>query len=270
MSAKRIFSLSYLTYAPLRAPDAVTLAAELCSEAIGVRMLPASPGGPFDDLAGDAALLRETLKRMRETGVRVFDIEVVRIGETFDAGGYGAFLDTCAALGASAILVICDDRDEARRTANFAAFCAQADPFGLTCDIEFMPWTAVRSGREARRAAEASGAANARVLVDVLHAARSRTTIEDIRALPRGLISYAQVCDAPAEIPKDIEGLLHTARKARLLPGDGGIDIAGYFAAMPRDIPVSIELPNDERKAQHGVKEWARLSLEKSKAVLRV
>jgi sugar phosphate isomerase/epimerase len=87
---------------------------------------------------------------------------------------------------------------------------------------------------------------NGRVLVNALHVARSATTFDDIASLPRHLLSYAQLCDAPAGIPATHEELIHTARCARLLPGDGGIDLRGLLLALPDDLPLSLEIPNDE------------------------
>jgi sugar phosphate isomerase/epimerase len=267
-ATSRPFSLAYLTAAPLSPPDTISLAADIGYSHVGLRLLPAAPGGDFAPLMTDAALLRETQARMKATGVAVFDVEIVRIGAGFKAADLARFLETCAALGAQAILVAGDDPDEARLTASFVAFCDAARPFGLTADLEFMPWTKVPDCKTARRVVETAARPNGRILVDALHAARSTTTLADLADLPRSLLSYVQICDAPAEIPATLEGLLHTARQARLLPGTGGIDLKAMFAALPADLPMSIELPNDELKARHGVEEWCRMALAATRQTL--
>jgi len=81
------------------------------------------------------------------------------------------------------------------------------------------------------------------VLVDALHFARSDSSLADIGAMPRHRLHYAQICDAPAEIPATTEGLIHTARCERLLPGEGGIDLAALFRTLPDDLPISVEIP---------------------------
>ncbi len=265
---KRAFSLAYLTAAPLSPPEAISLAADLGYSHVGLRLLPAAPGGDFSPLMTDAALLRETQRRLAATGVAVFDVEIIRIGPDFPVAETERFLETAALLGATAILVAGDDPDEARLIATYGAFCDAALPYGLTANIEFMPWTRIPDCRTARRVVEASGRSNARILVDALHAARSSTTIADLAALPRAMLNYVQICDAPGEIPTTLDGLLHTARKARLLPGTGGIDLRAMFSVMPGDLPVSIELPNDAMKAQHGVPEWCRQALATTQATL--
>jgi sugar phosphate isomerase/epimerase len=265
----RSFSLAYLTAAPLSPPDAISLAAKLGYQHVGLRILPAVPAGDFSPLMRDKALLGETLARMADTGVTIFDVEIIRIGQMFSAAEAQHFLETSAVLGAKAILVAGDDPDEARLTANYVAFCDAAAPYGLTADLEFMPWTAVPDCKTARRIVEASARPNARILVDSLHAARSTTSLAELAALPRHMLSYAQICDAPAEVPTTTEGLIHTARCARLLPGKGGIDLRSMFRALPADLPVSIELPNDALKPVMGVEEWSRQALAAARMVLQ-
>jgi sugar phosphate isomerase/epimerase len=178
------------------------------------------------------------------------------------------FLEVSAELGARAVLVAGDDPERSRLTASFAAFAAIAAEYDLTADLEFMPWTAVADARTARAIVEAAGAANGGVLVDALHAARSTTSLDDIAALPRHRLHYAQMCDAPAAIPATTDGLIHDARAARLLPGDGGIELRGIFARLPDDLPVSLEIPNDLLRAEIGIEDWARRALTEARALL--
>ena len=264
----RIYSLAYLTSEPFSAPESISLAARLGYAAVGVRILPAAPGGSVQDLIADKAGLRETVARMKDTGVSVFDVEIVRINENFDVKAYAAFLEVCGALSAKAILVGGDDRDEARLTANYARFCEAAAPYGLTADLEFMPWTGARDAQAATRIVRAAGQPNGGVLVDTLHCARSSTTVDDIAAIPREWLHYAQICDAQGQLPVTFEQLIHTARTQRFLPGEGSINIRGVFDALPDTLPVSVEIPSVPVKAEIGVEEFARRALAASKAVL--
>ncbi len=259
-----IYSLAYLT-APIAPPEALALAAKLGYQAIGARIAPAMPGGAFAPLATDPAMLRDTIRAITDTGVQVFDVEIIRLGPRTNADAFAAFLETAGRLKARAMLVAGDDPDEARLTESFATFCRAAAPYGLTADLEFMPWTAVKNASAALRIVTAAGEPNGRVLVDALHAARSATTLADIAALP---MSYAQLCDAPAGIPATNEELIHTARSARLLPGDGGIDLSGIIRALPDDLPLSLEIPNDEWLPKLGPEEWARRALAAARRVV--
>ncbi len=263
-----IYSLAYLTFAPLPAPQAVRVAAKLGYQAVGLRIMPAAPGGAFDPLMEDAALLRETKAAIADTGVGVFDMEIIRIGAGFRTADCVRFLEVSGELGAKAVLVAADDPDEARFTANFAEFCAAAAPYGLTADLEFMPWTAVKTCNAALRIVNAVAQPNAGILVDALHVARSETTLDDLRTVPAHLLHYAQLCDATPGLHFTDAELIFTARAERFLPGEGSIDLKGILAALPPTIPLSIEIPHDVRKAQLGPEEWSRQALAASKAVV--
>jgi sugar phosphate isomerase/epimerase len=264
----RIFSLAYLTSNGISPADAIDIAARTGYQAVGIRILPAAPGGASAPLLTDAQALRQTQQRIADTGVSVFDVEIVRIAPDFHVRDYARFLDVCAAVKAKAVLVAGDDPDEQRLTQSFASFCAAAAPLGISADLEFMPWTNVADCRAALRIVEAAGQSNGGILVDALHWARSASSLADIQRIPRQRLNYAQMCDGPAGIPQTHAELIHTARCARLLPGEGGIALAPLFSVLPADLPVSIEIPHDTRIPAVGVEAWARQALSNTKAML--
>jgi sugar phosphate isomerase/epimerase len=239
----RPFSLAYLTAASLTPPEAATLAAKLGYDYFGLRILPVAPGGAYAPLVSDAAMLKATQARIRD-GVGVFDVEIVRIGPDFSIDSVRRFLEVCGAFCARAVLTAGDDPNESRLTENFSAFCDAAAPFGLTADLEFMPWTETPNVKAALRVVERAGRPNGRILVDALHFERSGSTLDDIAAIPPAMLSYAQICDAPAIYPHTTAALIHTAREARLPPGEGDIDLRSLFAALPPELPVSVEVPH--------------------------
>ena len=269
----RVYSLAYLTAAVLTPPQMVQLAAQLGYRHVGLRIVPNAPGAPQQFLIGEPAVLRETQAAVRDTGVGVFDLEIIRIGAGFDPQACLPLLEAGAALNARAALVAGDDPDPARLADHYARLCDTMRPFGMTADLEFMPWTAVPDARAALRIVKDAGdPPNAGILVDALHVSRSATRIDDLRALPRHLLHYAQICDAatPAQAGRDftVEEMIHTARCERLLPGEGGIDLAALFGALPADLPVSVEIPHTTRVAQLGTPAWAREALAAIRAVL--
>jgi sugar phosphate isomerase/epimerase len=264
----RSLSLAYLTAAQLLPPDAISLAARLGYDSVGLRILPVAAGGRFAPLIGNRVLLRETQARIANTRVGVFDVEIVYLDADFRAENFQSFLEICGALGAKAVLVAGDDNEEPRLTASFAAFCDAAAPYDLTADLEFMPWTKVPDANTARRIVEAASQPNGRVLIDALHVARSGTTLEEVAALPRSLLGYAQICDAPGVYTRTTAALIHTAREERLSPGEGDIDLRGLFSALPPDLPVSVEVPNSAYVKAVGTEAWACKVLADTRRVL--
>jgi sugar phosphate isomerase/epimerase len=265
----RTYSLAYLTANASTVPQAIGIAAELGYAYVGLRVQPNGPGAPFQTLIGDVAVLRETQAVMRDTGVGVYDLEIIRIGEQFKVSDHAALMDIGKTLGAKAVLIAADDANESRLADNYAALCDAMRPYGLTADLEFMPWTAVKDAKSAMRVVELAGRPNnAGILVDALHFGRSTTTLQDIAAIPSEWLHYAQMCDAQAGLNFTTEELIHTARQERLLPGDGNIDVTGLFKTLPQDLPVSVEIVNLERSKPMGDKAWAELCLNATKKAL--
>lgn len=265
----RSYSLSYLTANGQTPPDMVSLAARHGYRYVGLRLLPNAPGAPQQFMIGQPAVLAETRARMGDTGVGVFDLEIIRIGEGFDLNAYKPLMEVGAALGARSLLVAGDDEDASRLAAHYAQVCELAATYQLNADLEFMPWTAVRTASDALAVIRAAGSpAAAGVLVDALHVARSGTTVEDIAAIPRALLHYAQICDAPALTPATHAEMIYDARENRQLPGEGGIALAPLFAALPADLPIAVEVPNFKRVATLGEDAWAGMAMAAAQAVL--
>lgn len=265
----RRYSLAHLTTLDLPPPQLVSIASAAGYDYLGLRLLPAAPGGLFYDLVADAVMLRETTTRLKETGIEVFDVEIIRIGPTFQLEPILPFLEVAAKLGARAVLVAGDDPDPSHLAASYADFCEAASEYGLSGDIEFMPWTKIPDIASARRLITAAGTpANAGLLVDALHYSRSSGKPEDVASIPRHLLHYAQICDAPAALPTNDEELIFAARQERLLPGKGGIDIAAMLHALPPDLPLSVELPNFRLAPLRGSLNWAKDCLQAARQVV--
>ncbi len=261
------FSLAYLTVFDATPPEAIKIAAQCGYTHVGVRLLPASTEGPFP-LLSDNALLAETKAVMADTGVKVADIEIIRIGEHFNPAATEAFLARGAELGASNILVAGDDEDYHRCTDNYAKFCQLAAQYGMTADLEFMPWTKVPDLTAAKQIVEQANQPNAGILIDALHFDRSSTTLEQIATLDPSLIHYVQFCDGLKEYDPAHEQLIAIARGQRLNPGEGGIDLKGLLNVIPKDTVLSLEIPHLERARIFTPLERARAAMDAIKLLI--
>ena len=264
----RPISLAALTVLELTPPDMVSCAADAGFSHVGIRLLPATPTEPQYDLVGDTPLLREVERRLADTGVEVLDVEIFRIKPETRVADYEAAIATAARLGASDLLVAGNDPDEARLTDTFAAFCDLAGRYGLSAGLEFMPWTDAKDLPQAARIVERSGRDNAGMLIDPFHLSRSRSRIPDIASIPPSRLRFMQFCDVPAEIPPTMDAILAEARAERLFPGEGGLDLLALLRAVPRDIPLSLEVPTHRLAQTVAATERARRALAATKRVL--
>jgi sugar phosphate isomerase/epimerase len=235
----RLLSLSHLTVLDAAPPDLVGIAADAGFDAVGLRVWPAGSEPPYPML-GDTPMLRATADRLATTGVRVLDVEVLRLRPDSRPDDALRVLDAGARLGARNVLVIANDPEEGRLVERFAAICAAAADRALRACLEFMIFSTVRTLADALRILDRAAHPAGAVLVDALHLRRSGGTAADLAAVPAGRLPYAQLCDAPAEPALPV---VQEAREARLLPGDGELPLSALVGALPPDADLAVEAP---------------------------
>ncbi|WP_179467241.1 sugar phosphate isomerase/epimerase family protein [Mycolicibacterium vinylchloridicum] len=257
----RPISLAPLTVLELGPDEMVDCAARAGFDAVGLRLIRATEEEPLRPTIGMTPLIRETRRRLDDTGLALVDIEVLRLTpQTRVRHDYEAVVETGAYLGSGQILVTGNDPDHARLTDRLGELADLAADYGLTPNLEPMPWTDVVNLQQAAAIVTRCGHPNLGVLVDALHYDRALNTPADLAALPAEWINYVQICDGVAERPKTLDALRYQGRNARLFPsGAGNIDLVAMLRALPSSVPVSIEAPVL----------WQAPALERSRAALR-
>src|SRR2546426_3708971 len=243
---RRQISLAHLTVLDPTPPELVAAAAAAGFRTIGIR-LTATPsvGVPPYDILHEGPLLRETLRRLADTGVSVLDTEFLRFEPEQPVGIPEGFLEISARLGAKNVLVMSAEPDESRTIERFCDLCDRAAAFGLNVCLEFAIYTGVRTLAHAASVIARSKRPNASVLIDALHFSRSGGLPAHVAAVDPALLRYAQICDASADMPDpgDTPALIREARTGRLLPGEGVLPLAELVAALPAGAPLAIEAP---------------------------
>ena len=241
--APRLLSISHLTVLDAAPPELVTAAADAGFDAVGIRVWPAADE-PAYPMLGDTPMMRETLGRLADTGVRALDVEVLRLRPDSRHDDALRILDAGARLRARAVLVICNDPDEDRLVARFAAVCEAAGERGLRACLEFMIFSSVKTIADAERILDRAGHPAGAILVDALHLQRSGGTPADVSALAPERLPYAQLCDDPFQpILPDSAVALTEARTGRLFPGDGELPLSELLGALPAWTSLAVESP---------------------------
>lgn len=195
--------------------------------------------------------LRDAIaRRLSQTGLKVLDIEVVRISPETDVQAMVPMLQYAGDLGARSLAVTgvakqdFRQEDKAATVARLAELCEVAGRYNIQPGIEFMAFRSIGTLEAALRYRELVDHPNLAVVIDALHFHRSGGLPTAIAALDPAAISCFQLCDAPAKAPDDIA---REARFGRLLPGKGGLPLREMVAALPSDIPVAVEVPDMSR-----------------------
>lgn len=199
-------------------------------DAVGLRLSDQHDGAP----AGLARLG----EHVAALGLAVHDVEVHRI--TAERPDPGPLADAAAAVGARHLLVVSDVPDEALTRAEVERAVRRAGAVGVRVAVEYMAWTTPAAPGPARRLALDSGCV---VVADLLHHVRVGAgpgALADLAGA--GVLGWVQVCDAPGPAPAD---LVHEARHARLVPGEGALPLDGLLGVVPADVVWSVEVQSD-------------------------
>lgn len=254
MSTPRL-GIAHLTMLDVPPPELVSVAADAGFDFIGIRVSPATFAEEVYPMSAGSPMLRETVRRMACTGVRVTDIEVFALGPETGGEAWLPILESGAELGARMLNVVAADDDLGRLADNFAALAADATRFGLRPALEPITYRQVNSIPQAVEIA--SSAPGGAVLVDALHFHRFGGTTTQLAAADPALFPYAQVCDAPLAAPfglprparlshgqtTDGSDLQVEARAMRMMPGDGELPLRDLVRALPTGIPLAVEAP---------------------------
>jgi len=266
---QRIMSLATLTVLELSPPEIIEVAARAGYSHVGLRSEPATPEEQHFPLLRDAGLRRQTAQRLRDTGIKVLDLEILRLKPDTRVADFEPHLALGAELGASELLVAANDPDERRTSERFAELCDLSARYGLRPHLEFMPWTEARDLAQAIRIVESAGRDNGCILIDAFHFDRSASSLADLARLPPSRLHYAQLCDVAGPRPHDMAEILRQARHERRFPGDGDCDLLGLLRALPADLALSLEIPTRPLYEQ-GISAYqrARWALDKTQALL--
>jgi sugar phosphate isomerase/epimerase len=267
-ASPRQFSLAHLTVLGCAPPEMTYIAARAGYDFVSFRLIYMGlPGEANYDVSRNPQMLRQTKTALAATGLKLLDIEVARISDGLDAKTYLPAMEAAADLGGKYVLASGWAADRTFTTDCFGQLCDLARPLGLTVVLEFVTFATTKTLADALAVVRGAGRPNSGILVDTLHFSRSRVAPADLDGLTRALFPYVHLCDAPAEIPTTNEGLIATAREARLYPGEGGIDLAAIVARLP-SVPYSLEIPHLARVKEIGYAEHAFRCLQHAKAYL--
>jgi sugar phosphate isomerase/epimerase len=241
MSRLGIEMLSLFGLSPV---EHVALAADLgCSHiSTGLTALPWNPMNyAFWSLRDDAALRAEMIAAMRDRGVTIALGEGFAVRPDFDMLDNRGNLDIMAELGAKRVNGVSMDPDTGRANDQFAFLAELAAERGMTSGIEFAPAQQIKTAEDALAVVRHVGRPDFTLLVDSMHFFRSGGTVAGLATIDPALIGYIQLADVP--LKGDGRPYLEEACFDRRVPGEGELPLKDFLAALPRDLPIGLEIP---------------------------
>lgn len=207
----RPLSLAHLSLIDHSPEQLIRTAGEAGFDLVDLRLAPATPMDRVYNADALAALCRALKPILCDTGLRIWDVEIIRLNDQTRAEDYLPLMETAAELGARRIKLVCDSADHAWIAAIISQLCDLAAPFGLMLDLEYMIFSGVKSLGAAVALAKTCARPNLRVLVDALHWVRAG---DALKTADPAWLGYVQLCDGPLQGPR-IAMILSTKRAAR-------------------------------------------------------
>jgi sugar phosphate isomerase/epimerase len=258
-------SLDHLTIFDVSPAELVTIAADLGLPLVSLwTQLPLKADLPLVTEANKA----ETLSRMRDTGVRLGNVECFNLTPEVVVEEFRPAVALGAELGATSLVAInAWDPEPVRAQDNFGALCRIAAEFGMKANVEFISMGKVRTLDDAIAFITGCGEPNVGVTIDLLHLVRTGGTAADMRRVDPKLIGYVQVCDGPAGLAR--EEWNNEGFEQRQIPGEGEFPLADMIAAVPPGVTIGVEVPHKAlREAGISAAERARRAVEGTRRFL--
>jgi sugar phosphate isomerase/epimerase len=263
-----VISLAHLTLLRCSTVELVDAAADAGFQGVGLRLMsPPTPVGAAENAVDDPQLIGETRQRLSDRGLRVVDIEAIWVDASIYPPDYERMFEVGASLGARYAVAMIHEPDEARGTASLRALCDLAAPYGITVNLELARYSAVKSIDQAAHVVKSCGAANAAILIDTLHFARTGGTAANAEQHLGSLAPYIQIADAWRDPPPEVSQYRDEALNWRLDPGTGELPLAELLNSLPQDTTLSVETPNRNLDHLSDV-ERARLALHATEALV--
>lgn len=222
----------------------VALAADLDCRHIGMSLTPMRRSNPHDypdwSLRDDAGLRHDMVAAMRDRSVSMSLCEGFGVWLDQDVRAQAGDLDIVRELGGTRINIGSTDRDTKRALDGFAMLAEMAGERGIETVAE-LGMAPVSSLKDAFAAVEHVGRPDFRILIDTMHYFRRGGTVADLAACDLSKIGYVQLCDVPWV--SNHARYMDEALYERLPPGDGELPLGDLLAVVPRDVIVSVEVP---------------------------
>ena len=223
-------------------------AVDLQMDYVSLRLMPGMEGDPTPDLSKAPSVRREVKAMLADIRPTLLDVEVIRVTTEFTTDSIRRLLDIAHELGARRVVVSGNDPIRSRLEQNLALSANLAADRNISLAIEHASYMSLRTISDVLDLIQELALNDATVLTDPLQLARVEGTAADIVAVDRKYFAYADFCDAPLAHP-GLDAVMNEARANRLDPGEGGLPLAAFVAALPPGTPLRLEVPRQGNPA---------------------
>ena len=242
----RKLSLAALTALELPPEELIACAEKTGFDCVGLRIIPSTPTEVNHELLTNKTRQKACLDLLRDSRVKVEDIEIFRILPNTNIQEFKAAFEVGQALGAKSALIAVDDPDIHRAIDNLERLAELTAQYHILPHVEFMPWLHTASLKDAVTLINQIRHPNISILIDAIHFERSHSQLSDWSLYKGTQPRYIQLCDTPTREVADMNEVLFQARSLRRAPGDGYIHNLREIMELTDDTTaISLEIPDN-------------------------
>lgn len=236
------FSLEPLSVPEVSSSALVDLAWQAGFDFVSMFAYSPTPQLAADKAVADLDTRHAMQQRMRDTGVKIHNLECFNLTADQDPANFAAALECGGALGATyATAIVYENTHRSDALAKFRRLCSMAAEHRIHVNIEFFAMCkTIPNLNAAVGFLKEAGCRNSGLVMDLLHIVRTSGGMAGLAGFDREMIGTVQISDGPI----DRAGIdLEAETVERLIPGTGGFPIKEFCEWLPADVVIGIEVP---------------------------
>ncbi len=237
---RRIFSLGPFTALDLPIGSFIKAAAEHRLDAVSLIVCPPNPQLMSRCVTNEN--IQSIITSLDQYQISVLNAECLMLTPKTRIEDCYPAIEIAHQLGAKSITALLFDVDEARVVLHLQRLADRAERYDLKVNIEFLAmaprWNSLVG---LNQLLDKVNHPNIKICIDALHFIRSGGDISEIINIPAERIAVLQICDGDhLNITADYA---YEAGENRVIPGEGVFPLEEIIGALPKNLPVEIEVP---------------------------
>ena len=240
--SKYRYSLEPLAVLELGGAELVRAAAQTGYDFVSIIAHMPNSQLPLDPSVTDAVARVDMLSAMKETGVRVLNLECFNLVPEEDPASFARALECGAELGAAtATAIVWENPDIEDALAKYRRLCDMAAEHGIRVNVEFFATAkTLPSIVEVADFIQRAKRENVGIVLDALHLMRTSGGLAGLAGIDPALIGSVQLSDGMLTLPADPAAEM----LSRMLPGEGEFPLREIVEWCPDGLPLSLEAAN--------------------------
>ncbi len=243
-----VITLGYLSLADVGPLQIIDAAGASGFRSVGLRLTARRPSEVWPYPPITVASSRRALgQALAASGVALSNVSTFHLWPETTLEHLKPVIDASAELGAKTLIACVYRELDAALVEFLGQYADAANAAGLRIAVETVSYSACSTLRAALGLLRQVNSPVLGLMLDPLHLQRGASELGEVKGLSPAEVCIAQLCDATAEAPADIDAATE-ARTMRRYPGEGELPLRDFLGAIPAGTEIELEVPALEHR----------------------